>query len=66
MRMLDFGDHAIGIICDADNWGGANPAIIRPRRRVSGKVIGLHPMAPNVVRVRTEDGTEFDIRRDLA
>jgi hypothetical protein len=63
--VIDFGQTATGIVVNENDWGGKNPRVVRPRRRVTGTVTGLFPAAPNVCGVRTPDGEDLTIRTDL-
>ncbi|MFC8719769.1 hypothetical protein [Kitasatospora sp. NPDC057198] len=63
--MREFGDTASGVVVDEHDWGGYNPRMVKPRRRVVGTVHRIFPAAPNVVGVRTTAGDEFVIRTDL-
>lgn len=60
-----FGERANGIVCDENDWGGKNPPMIRPRKRVWGTVNRVFPAAPNVVGVETMDGEHYVIRTDV-
>lgn len=56
-KLRDFGDFAVGTIVDANEY-----RIIRPSRRASGTVTGVHPFAPNVVTISTSGGDTVTIR----
>lgn len=58
----DFGDRATGVVANENDWGSTGPHIARPRRVVTGTVVGLYPEAPSVVKVQTAAGDVFCIR----
>jgi hypothetical protein len=64
-KLLDIGTTVEGVICDEHDWGGKNPRILHPRRRIGGTVIGIFTAAPNVVKIKTQFDTEYCIRTDL-
>lgn len=65
VRKLDFGDRATGVVCDENDWGPRGPLARRPRRVVSGTVVGLFADAPAVATVQTHTGETLCIRTDL-
>lgn len=64
-KLLDFGQQATGVVADERDWGGRNPAIVRPRRVVTGEVHRIFSGAPNVVGVTTPTGEQLVIRTEL-
>lgn len=63
---VDLGNWARGLVVNVDDWGGQNPATVRPRRIAGGQVTDLFPEAPWVVGIRTHDGEHLYVRRDLS
>ncbi len=56
-RQLDLGDRAQGNAIDAALWDRESVArVVRPQRFVAGRVCGVYPMAPEVVRVEPTTG----------
>lgn len=59
---IDFGDTATGIVANENDWTNSGPRIIRPRREITGTVIGLFATSDKAVKVKTLEGETACIR----
>lgn len=58
----DFGDTVTGIVADENDWTGSGPRMLRPRRTVTGTVVGLFADSHAAVRVKTVAGETVCVR----
>lgn len=61
-RAPDFGDTVTGTVADENDWSGAGPRILRPRRTVTGTVVGLFADSATAVKVQTAAGEALCVR----
>lgn len=62
MTGYDFGDRVTGVVADETDWGTSGPRIARPRREITGDVVGLYSAAADVATVETDDGERYCVR----
>ena len=58
----DFGDIVTGHVADEDDWTVSGPRIIRPKRTVTGTVVGLFADSRTAVKVETRAGETMCVR----
>lgn len=58
----DFGDTVTGYAADPDDWTGAGPRVLRPRRTVTGTVVGLFATSAKGARVQLRSGEVVCVR----
>lgn len=58
---IDFGDTVTGIVANENDWTNSGPRITRPRRTVTGTVVGLFADS-SAVKVQTPAGETLCVR----
>jgi hypothetical protein len=59
---IDFGDTVTGVVANENDWTSSGPRIVRPRREVTGTVIGLFANSRTAVTVKTPAGESLCVR----
>jgi hypothetical protein len=63
---IDFGDTVTGIVANENDWTNSGPRILRPRREVTGTVVGLFANSERAVTVKTPAGETVCVPGDAS